>query len=107
MMFALALGLLSLAIITVAGGVGYRFFSARQRIEVPPLKDKDADLGPREPLSRVLSVVSFFALFSMIPVASYRRHMDLYATELRIIGAAMLIGLLAALANRYFYGRWM
>ena len=107
MMFALVLGLLTVAVVALAGGVGYRIFSARQRIGIPPLKDRDADLGPREPLSKVLSGVSFFALFSAVLVGFYRRNMDLYATELRIIGAAMAIGLLAALANRYFYGRWM
>jgi hypothetical protein len=106
MMFDLILGVITVAIVAVAGAVAYRFFSARQRIEMPPLKDKNTDLGPREPLSLGLSVVSYFALFSPIALPG-RRNMDLYATELQVIGAMMAIGLLAALANRYFYRRWM
>ena len=107
MMFDLILGVITVAIVAVAGAVAYRFYSARQRIEMPPLRDKDTDLGPREPLSIGLSVVSYFALFSGVVAGTYRRNMDLYATELRIVGAVMVIGLLAALANRYFYRRWM
>lgn len=107
LMFNLILGVITIAIVAVVGAVAHRFFSARQRIEIPPLKDKNTDLGPREPLSIGLSVVSYFALFSGVLVGSYRRNMDLYATELRIVGAVMVIGLLAALANRYFYRRWM
>lgn len=107
MMFTLLLGLVIVAIVALVARLGYHFFSARQRIEIPPLRDKDTDLGPREPLSMFLSVVSFFALFSGVFVGTYRRNMDVYATELQIVAAAMAIGLLAALANRYFYRRWL
>lgn len=107
MMLDLILGGITVAIIAVAVAVAYRFHLARQRIEMPPLKDKNTDLGPREPLSIGLSVISYVALFSGVLVGGYRRDMDLYATELRIVGAVMVIGLLAALANRYFYRRWM
>ena len=107
MIFTLMLGLVTVAILALIGGLGYRFFSARQRIEVPPLRDKVTDVGPREPLSMVLSIVSFLALFSGIFAGTYRRNMDVYATELQIVAAVMAVGLLAALANRYFYRRWL
>ena len=98
-MFTLILGLVAVAILAGIGALAHRFFSARQRIEIPPLRDKD--VGPREPLSILLSVVSCAAIFSAIPVAHYRRHTDLYATELRIVGVVMVIGLMAALVNRW------
>lgn len=105
LMFNLILGAFTIAVVAIAGWVAHRFFSTRQTPEIPPLKDKD--LGPREPLSKVLSVVSALALFSPIPATTYRRDMDLYATQLRIVGIIMAAGIFAALANRYFYGRWM
>ena len=107
MMFNLILAASTVAIVAVVGAVAHRFFSARQRIEIPPLRDKNTDLGSREPWSIALSVVSYFALFSGVFVGTYRRNMDLYAIELRIVAAVMTVGLLAALANRYFYRRWM
>ena len=81
-----------------------RFWSRRQAFAPPPLDDK---LSPRQPLSIALSVISAFALCSGAVVGTFRRNMDVYATELRIVAAVMTAGLLAAMANRYFYRRWL
>ncbi len=99
--------LLVLFPVVVVAGVAMaanRFWSRRQAFAPPPLADK---LSPRRPLSIALSVISAFALCSGAVVGTFRRNMDVYATELRILAAVMAAGLLAALANRYFYRRWL
>jgi len=105
MMFPVMLGVLTVAILGLVGGVAYRFFWARGPLGIPPLRDKNA--GPRETLSIVLSVVGVFGLFSGVTSGFYRRNHDLYQAETRLVAIAMAIGLLAVLANRYFYGRWI
>ncbi len=96
--------LFPVVVVAVVAMAASRFWLRRQAFAPPPLADK---LSPREPLSIALSVVSALALLSGGSTAAYRRNMDIYATELRIVAAVMAAGLLAALANRYFYRRWL
>ena len=105
MMFPVMLGVLTVAILGLVGGVVYRVFWARGSLTIPPLRNKDT--GPRETFSRILSVVGVLGLFSGVTSGFYRRNHDLYQAEVRLVAVAMAIGLLAVLTNRYFYGRWI
>jgi len=104
MTFVVLLLLIPAVVVAGVAMAASRFWSRRQAFAPPPLAER---LSPRRPLSIALSVVSAFALLSGGSTAAYRRNADIYATELRIVAAVMAAGLLAAMANRYFYRRWL
>jgi hypothetical protein len=101
-MFVLMVGGAAVALIALAAWAGGRFFSSRQKLVTPVSHD-----APRELFSKVLTAFSCFGMLGCLVGMMYRRTHELYAAELGIILVSLPIGLLAACANRYLYGRWI
>lgn len=104
MTFTLIIAGFAVALIALAAWAGYRAFSARQ-VGGSPLDE--TGVQPREPLSKILSALSYFGILAALVVMSYRRTHELYAAELSLIWLALPVGFLAACANRHFFGRWI
>ena len=101
-MFHLVLGGLAVAMIALAAWAGGRLFLSRQKPITPVSHD-----APRELISKVLAAFSWVGVLGGLVGMMYRRTHHLYAAELGLIWLSLPIELLAACANRYFYGRWI
>lgn len=104
MMIALMLALLTLASVALVGWLAYVFFS--NRTAAPSEAKHPGENLQRTAFSKILSTVSYFALFAPIMMAFYKRHLDLYALEVRVVGFVLVAGGVSALLNKYLFGRW-